>query len=193
MIPNINPNDLVIFYIVAREKNLSSAAEKVFLTQPAITYHIQSLEKYTKVKLLEFRKRQVILTPHGRELFKYAEEIFRQLAGADLFVQSLKYSNLRVGIASVYDTCISPLLSSMFEAQNPEIKLTIKSGNAFEMVQNVLDSALDLAIVPRSTTVAINLIFPRSRIPKKSFASPHPARRCPKIPSVGKTFTTIPS
>ena len=63
MLPNINPNDLIIFYVVAREKSLTSAADKIFLTQPAVTYHIQSLEKYTNVKLLDFRKHQVVLTP----------------------------------------------------------------------------------------------------------------------------------
>jgi LysR family transcriptional regulator, transcriptional activator of the cysJI operon len=149
MIPALNPNDLIIFYIAAREKSLSSAADKVHLTQPAITYHIQSLEKYTRVKLLEFKRRSVTLTPHGKELFKYAEGIYQRLIDAERYIKFTRESNLRIGIASVYDTFVGPLLYTMFGEPSHEIKLTVKSGNAFEMVQDVLDSTLDLAIVPR--------------------------------------------
>jgi LysR family transcriptional regulator, transcriptional activator of the cysJI operon len=147
--PNLNPNDLVIFYAVAREKSLSSAAEKLFLTQPAITYHIQSLEQYTGVKLIDSKKRQIVLTQHGKELLKYAGAIYNQLMAAERFVKFIKESHIRVGIASAYDVFMRPLLDSMFEAKNPEIKLTIKSGDAFEMVRDVQDSVLDLAIVPQ--------------------------------------------
>ncbi len=149
MMPNLNPNDLVIFYAVAREKSLSSAAEKLFLTQPAITYHIQSLEQFTGVKLIDFKKRQIVLTNHGKELLKYAEEIYQQLMEAERFIKFIKESHIRVGIASAYDVFMRPLLNSMFEAKNPEIKLTVKSGDAFEMVRDMADSVLDLAIVPQ--------------------------------------------
>jgi DNA-binding transcriptional LysR family regulator len=149
LISNLNPSDLVIFYVVAREKSLSSAAEKLFLTQPAITYHIQSLEKYARVKLIEFKRHQAVLTPRGQELLKYAEGIYQQMVDADRYVNFIRESNLRIGIASIYDTMVGPLLQAMFEKQDHHLKLMVKSGNAFEMVQDVLDSSLDLAIVPQ--------------------------------------------
>ncbi len=149
IIPNLNPNDLVIFCVVARERSLSSAAEKLFLTQPAITYHIQSLEKFTRVKLINIKRHRVTLTPHGRELLKYAEGIYERLVDAERYVRFIRESNLRVGIASVYDTIFSPLLQEMFDERDKESKLTVKSGNAFEIVQDVVDSTIDLAIVPR--------------------------------------------
>jgi LysR family transcriptional regulator, transcriptional activator of the cysJI operon len=148
-VPNLNLNSLVIFYVVAKEGSLSSAANKLFLTQPAITYHIQSLEDYTRVKLLDFKKRQVILTPHGRELFKYAKEIYQQLIDAERFINFIRESNLRVGITSIYNTLVGPLINDMFEKQDPEVKLMVKSGDAMEMVRDVVDATLDLVIVPR--------------------------------------------
>ena len=149
MLPNLNPNDLLIFYTVAKEKSLSSAAEKLFLTQPAVTYHIQSLEGYTHVKLLEFKKRQATLTAHGKELFRYAEAIYGQLVEADKYISFVREANFRVGIASVYVSLVEPLLLKMFKGQKSGVKLVVKSGNSFEMVQEVIDSNLDLAIVPR--------------------------------------------
>jgi DNA-binding transcriptional LysR family regulator len=148
MMPNLNPNDLVIFYFVAKEKSLSSAAERVYLTQPAVTYHIQTLEKYTKVKLIEFKKRQIILTPHGEALFKYAEEIYRHLTNAEMFIKSIRESSLRTGIASMYISIIGPVIKWMYE-EHPEVQLTVKSGDAHEMVQGILEAQLDLAIIPQ--------------------------------------------
>jgi DNA-binding transcriptional LysR family regulator len=148
MIPKLDPNNLVIFYLVAKEGSLSAAADRLFLTQPAITYRLKSLEESTGVKLLEFKKRQVNLTPHGQKLFKYAEEIYHQLVAADGLIQSIKESYLRVGSASMFISIVSPVIKKMFE-EYPEVKLTVKSGDATEMVQDVMESRLDLAIVPQ--------------------------------------------
>ncbi len=155
--PNLDPNNLVIFYVVVSEGSLTSAAEKLFLTQPAISYRLKSLEDYTRVKLMEIKKHQIVLTPSGEEVFKYAGEIYRQLVSADRFIRTVRESNLRVGVASIYSKTVSPVLNTLFEEQSGEIKLTIGSGNAFEMVQDVLDSRLDLAIVPRFNYTAEKL------------------------------------
>ncbi len=148
MMPNLDPNNLIVFYLVAKERSLSAAADKLYLTQPAVTYRLKSLEEYTGVKLLEFKKRQVALTPHGQELYRYAEEIYRQLVNADGLVKSIKESSLRVGSASMFISIVSPVIKKMFK-EHPEVKLTVKSGDATEMVQEVLESRLDLAIVPQ--------------------------------------------
>ena len=148
MIPNLDPNNLVIFYLVAKEKSVSAAADKVYLTQPAVTYRLKTLEEQTGVKLLEFKKRQVSLTPYGQELYRYAEEIYRQLVNAEGLLKSIKESYLRIGVASMFKPIVSPVIKKMFK-DYPEVKLTVKSGDATEMVQGVLDSRLDLAIVPQ--------------------------------------------
>jgi LysR family transcriptional regulator, transcriptional activator of the cysJI operon len=147
--PNLDPNNLVIFYVVVTQKSLTSAAHALFLTQPAVTYRLKSLEEYTRVKLFEIKKHQITLTPSGEEVYKYAREIYQQLLSADRYIKSMRESNLRVGIASVYNATAIPILNSIFEEQGAQVRLTIESGNAFEMVQSVSESRLDLAIVPR--------------------------------------------
>jgi len=147
MIPNLSQNALIVFYFVAREKSLSSAAEKLSLTQPAISYQIKALEKYAQVKLVVVNSRSVTLTQHGQEMFKYAEAVYQQLVDAERYLKFVRESNLRVGIACVYDAFVLPLLHSIFEKQNTEVRLIVKSGDSLDMVQDVLDSVLDVAIV----------------------------------------------
>lgn len=182
MIPNINPNDLLIFYTVAKEKSLTSAADKLFLTQPAVTYHIQSLEGYTRVKLIEFKKRQATLTAHGKELFKYAEGIYELLVEADKYIDFVREANLRVGIASVYASLVSPLLTTMFEGHKSGVKLVVKSGNAYEMVQDVLDSTLDLAVVPQFDYGSEKLNNIQISYPEKIVCFAAPQQKLPKEP-----------
>jgi DNA-binding transcriptional LysR family regulator len=73
---NLNPQNLVVFYLVAIEKSLNSAAEKLHFTQPGISYHIRALESYTKLKLLDIKKQRLTLTPAGEGVYKYAKEIY---------------------------------------------------------------------------------------------------------------------
>jgi DNA-binding transcriptional LysR family regulator len=147
--PNLDPNNLVVFYVVATQKSLTSAAEKLFLTQPAITYRLKVLEEYTRVKLFDIRKHQLVLTPAGEEVYRYARDIYQQLVSAEKYLKSVRESNLTVGIASIYNATVSPVLNALFEEQQANVRLTVESGNAFDMVQDVADSRLDLAIVPR--------------------------------------------
>jgi DNA-binding transcriptional LysR family regulator len=192
VLPNLNPNDLLIFYTVAREKSLSSAADKLFLTQPAVTYHIQSLEKYTHVKLLSFKKRQATLTSHGKELFKYAESIYQQMVEADKYISFVREANFRVGIASVYVNLVKPTLLSMFEGQKSGVKLVVKSGNAFEMVQDVMDSTLDLAIVPEFDYGNDKLNHIRISQPENIICFTSPEQKIPQGPLAWKDLVNYP-
>jgi DNA-binding transcriptional LysR family regulator len=191
MIPNLSQNALIVFYIVAREKSLSSAAEKVHLTQPAISYQIKSLERHARVKLLEFKNRRVTLTQHGQELFKYAETIYQQLVEAERYLK-LQESNLRVGIACVYDAFVLPLLHPIFEGQNTQVKLIIKSGNSLELVQDVLDSILDVAIVLHFDYQNDKLNQTQVSLPEKIVCFGAPQQPLPEAPLEWKDLHAYP-
>jgi hypothetical protein len=86
MIPSLNPNNLVVFYLVAEEKSMSAAAEKLCLTQPAVTYRLKSLEESVGVKLLKFKKPGRLSTAR---IYHYAEAIYQSL-NAESLIQSIK-------------------------------------------------------------------------------------------------------
>jgi LysR family transcriptional regulator, transcriptional activator of the cysJI operon len=192
MLPNLNPDDLIVFYVAAKEKSLSSAADKLFLSQPAVTYHIQSLEKYARVKLLEFKRHQIILTPPGKELLKYAEGIYQQLVDAERYIRFIREANLRVGIASVFDSIIGPFLPAMFEMQHPGATLMIKSGNAFEIVQDVINSTLDLAIVPKFDYGSEKISHVQVSNPEKIVCFTAPHQSMPREPLEWKDLVKYP-
>src|SRR5512136_2996234 len=100
--PKIDLNTLIIFYFVAYEGSISSAADKLFLTQPTVSYHIKSLENNIGVKLLEIKRKKLNLTQAGSGLFQYAKEIYQQVMNAEKYLRELRESSLRVGMSPTF-------------------------------------------------------------------------------------------
>jgi DNA-binding transcriptional LysR family regulator len=149
LLPKLDPYHLLVFYFVANAKSISSAAKELFLTQPTVTGHIKALEDSVNIKLIEIRSQRVNLTPAGEGLFQYTKELYQDLLDADRFIELMKESSLNIGISLLFTNLIAPVIKTMFDDLYPSAKLTIKSDEAFVLVQDVLAAKLDLAIVPR--------------------------------------------
>jgi DNA-binding transcriptional LysR family regulator len=148
-LPKFDPYHLIVFYFVAKEKSISSAAKDLFLTQPTVTGHIKALEDSVNIKLIEIRNQRVILTPAGEGLFQYTKDLYQDLLDTERFIELMKESSLNVGISLLFTNLIAPVIKTMFEDFYPSAKLTIKSDEAFVLIQDILDAKIDLAIVPR--------------------------------------------
>ena len=64
-----------LFASVARTLNLSKTAQQYYISQPAVSHHIKSLEDSLGVELINRTKRGVTLTDAGREFLPYVQEI----------------------------------------------------------------------------------------------------------------------
>ena len=144
--PKYNLYHLLVFYFVASEKSITSAAEKLCLTQPAVTHHIKSLEKSASLKLLDIKRQKVCLTHAGEGLFQYAAEIYQQLISAEKFVEDMKESSLHVAIAMSFSSTVDSAASA-FEELYPHVKLIVKNAPSFEVAQDVLNSQVELGVV----------------------------------------------
>jgi DNA-binding transcriptional LysR family regulator len=144
--PKYNPYHLIVFYFVASEKSITSAAEKLCLTQPAVTHHIRCLEKSISIKLLDIKRKRVCLTRAGEGLFQYAAEVYQQLVSAEKFVEDIKEASFCVGIAMSLSSTVA-LAASAFEEFYPRVKLIVKNAPSFEVAQDVLNAQVELGVV----------------------------------------------
>jgi DNA-binding transcriptional LysR family regulator len=144
--PRLDAYNLIVFYFVVSEKSITAASDKLFLSQPTVTYHIKSLEKSVGVKLLDIKKKKLSLTHAGEGLFKYAEQIYQQLINAERFVEDLKEASLRVGIALTFSSSFSSA-AAKFRELYPHVKLIVENAPSFKVIEDVLNSQLDLGIV----------------------------------------------
>jgi DNA-binding transcriptional LysR family regulator len=138
--------NLIVFYFVATKESLTSAADKLCLSQPTVTYHIRALETNIGVKLLDVKRQKITLTRAGIGLLKYAEEVYQQMVGAEKFLENLKENNLRVGICTTFSSTVAAAATS-FEDLYPNVKLIVKNATSFEIAEDVSNLQVDLGIV----------------------------------------------
>jgi len=84
----LNLHHVISFYFLAKEQSFSRAAERLAITQPAVTQHVRGLETQFGTKLIILKKQRVHLTKAGEELFAYAEELFNQAVLTENFLKN---------------------------------------------------------------------------------------------------------
>ena len=87
---------LKVFYTVALRLNFTKAATELYITQPAVSKHIQELEETYKTKLFERNGSKIALTPAGEILLKHTNNIFEIYREIDFDMSS--FINERQGL-----------------------------------------------------------------------------------------------
>ena len=79
-----------IFFEVAKQGNISKAAEALYISQPAISKTIVRLEDNLNTKLFKRNSRGVSLTEEGEVLFRHVEEAIHSIEDAESTLQKMK-------------------------------------------------------------------------------------------------------
>ena len=94
---------LKVFYTVANRLSFTKAATELFITQPAISKHIQELEEQYKIKLFDRNGSKISLTNAGEVLLKHTNNIFEIYREIDFDMSSLINEHtglLRIGAST---------------------------------------------------------------------------------------------
>ncbi|MEM9668860.1 MAG: LysR family transcriptional regulator [Pseudomonadota bacterium] len=144
----LNYNHLRYFRAVAHEGNLTRAAEKLHISQSALSVQIQKLEEQLEQKLFERRGKRLHLTEAGSLALDYADEIF---AAGDELLGTLKSQNsterreLYVGALSTLSRnfqiqFLTPLL------QKEDVHVHIESGNTERLFDRLQSHRIDVLL-----------------------------------------------
>jgi len=151
--PNLlNLNQLRVFHFVAKYGKLRPAAERLMVTQPAISMQLKALEEQYEAPLFKKFKKKLELTETGLRLFRITEKIFDLVEKADNLLTRAKgfpESILDIGVTKTFlHTHFIPFVSR-FQKGFPDIQIHIHEGNSEEMVKSVLADRNNLAVVGR--------------------------------------------
>ena len=118
------------FIAVVEEGSFRAAAEKLYISQPSITVHIQALEHYLKVSLFERNHTKITITPVGTNYYATAKHLLHELEASTTAIQKMAHSakvHLTVAIAApLTSTNILPLIHT-FMKNNPSYEITLTS------------------------------------------------------------------
>jgi DNA-binding transcriptional LysR family regulator len=149
----INLHHLRVFYMAAKYESCTAAAQKLCVTQPAITAQIRKLEDQCSLKLFKKRGRNIHLTDEGAALFHYARRIFeceREVEDAIEEMRKLKRGVLRLGTTKTYARYFMPVLISTFHEAYPHIKIHLDEGSSLDMIHSLVGLKNEVAVIARA-------------------------------------------
>lgn len=119
---------LKYFIVTAEERSISRAAERLHITQPPLTRHIQSLEEELGVLLFNRTSWGVELTQAGTALLKHAHNISAHIELATEQIRRVasgQAGRIDIGVFGSAMLSIVPKLLSSFSATHPEVKIVL--------------------------------------------------------------------
>ncbi|CAM3050351.1 LysR family transcriptional regulator [Flavobacterium frigoris] len=141
---------LKVFFTVATRLSFTKAATELFITQPAVSKHIQELEETYKVKLFDRTGSKISLTHAGEQLVKQAKSIFEIYREIDFEMSTLikeQYGTLRLGASTTISQYIIPPLLARFHQEMQGVKVILRNGNTEQIENALLNKEIETGIV----------------------------------------------
>ncbi len=136
-----------IFYVVAKNGSISSAANALFISQPAITFQIKKLETLLGVSLFTRTKHGVILTDEGKVLFDYVKSGIESITNGENALSNLKNLDsgiIRIGASTtVCRHVVMPYLEKFHELY-PKIDIQIVNNLTNNLIKDLRNGNLDM-------------------------------------------------
>jgi len=140
------------FVAAAEAGNISTAAKKIFLTQPALSRQIKALEGEIGQPLLERRAHSIKLTTAGELLLREARDLLHH---ADQVRERVRVSaqgvRLRVGYAPSLASGILSAAMADFSQAHPAARVELFDLNPGEMLAGLEDNTLDIVLTVART------------------------------------------
>ena len=141
---------LKVFYAVANRLSFTKAATELFITQPAVSKHIQELEEEYKVKFFDRNGSKISLTQAGKVLLEHAKSIFEIYREIDFDMSTLinqQRGILRLGASTTISQYIIPPLLARFHQKMADVKVNLRNGNTEQIENALLNKEIEIGIV----------------------------------------------
>jgi len=146
----MNLNQLRLFYLAVKHKNLGRAAAELNITQPAVSKGIRRLQEYYEVPLVHKLGKNTRLTLAGDALFKIAEKIFEWDKLADTCMADFQNENLKhlkISSTESFGAYYLPEFINRFNANAPNIQVTLEVLSNRRIVENTINLKNDIGFV----------------------------------------------
>jgi DNA-binding transcriptional LysR family regulator len=143
-------DQLKILQTINNEGSFKKAAEKLYISQPAVSLQIQNLEKQLNIPIFYRDKRRARLTETGQLLLKYAERILNlceETCRGLEEIQTLQSGVLIIGASQTTGTYLMPRLIGIFRHKYPQISIELQVHSTRQIARGVANGQIDLAVV----------------------------------------------
>ena len=145
----MNLNHLAIFHAVAEAGSMTLGAERLDISQPAVSKQVQELERALKVPLFDRIGRRVHLSQAGEMLAMYARLLFAMVREAEEVMADLrtvKRGRLLIGASTTIGTYLLPGVVAEFFRRHPDVELLVEIGNTQQIHARLARLELDIGL-----------------------------------------------
>jgi len=146
----VDKKDWLILQMVYAEKNITKAAERLYISQPTLSYRLQQIEKEYDIKLFYRGRRGVDFTEQGELLVKYAEDMLKQQQEMkEKLWNSGKevHGTLRLSVSRTFAFYRLPQILKAFNEKFPKVEFQVNTGVNIDVLQSIYKQDAHIGIV----------------------------------------------
>ncbi|MES2801857.1 MAG: LysR family transcriptional regulator [Bdellovibrionota bacterium] len=147
----LNLSQLQTFVMVVSEGSMTAAADKLFLTQPAVSQQMKNLEDELGVELVVRGAKSIKTTAQGEVLYEHAKKILSLVQAAEISIKSVGAQlrgQLRIGTLNTIGLhLMSPVVSRLLKF-NPDFKIKVDYAKGEDLIAAYEKGDLDVVVLP---------------------------------------------
>lgn len=141
-----------IFLTVAQHKSFSKASQALYISQPAISNHIKTLEEFYKTKLFDRKGIHIEMTQAGKLLFEKVTEVKRIQEQTEFEISTIRdvlqaKGELKLGASTTVALYILPKVLSSFNQHYPQTNISLLNRNSELVMEALLNQDINLGII----------------------------------------------
>ena len=154
----MNLRHLEFFVTLAKTEHMAKAAEELNISQPSLSYAINTLEDELGVPLFEKDGRNIKLTNYGRIYLTYVKNSLAELNKGSEYISELLDVNkghINLGFTFTMGQDLAPRLVHEFfkDPKHQNISFSFKQGTTNELVNDLLDDKLDIIFASKPDNI----------------------------------------
>ncbi|CAM3686461.1 LysR family transcriptional regulator [Mesobacillus zeae] len=136
--------------VLGQEMNMRKAAERLFVSQPALSQRLQNIEKSWGEKLFIRSQKGLSLTPAGELVIQFANEMLVKEEKVRESVSALNdevHGTLKIAVASIVGQNWLPQVLKKFVGKYPQAKISLITGWSSEIARALYDDEVHIGII----------------------------------------------
>lgn len=148
---NFTLNQLRIFTQIVEQKSITKAAEKLYLTQPAVSIQLKNFQEQFEIPLTEVINKRLFVTAFGYEIADAAKLILNEVNAINYkraLYEGKLTGKLKIAVVSTGKYVI-PYLLTDFLNENPDVELDLDVSNRDMVIKNLEQNNVDFVLMTR--------------------------------------------
>lgn len=156
-------SEFQLLAVLAQEMNMRKASERLFVSQPALSQRLQTIEKEWGTKLFIRSQKGLALTPAGELVIQFVNEVLTKEEKVRESIHSLQSGvsgTLKIAVASIVGQNWLPQVLKKYIDTYPQVKISLVTGWSSDILKSLYDDQVHVGIIrgaPDWKGVKINL------------------------------------